>query len=417
MILTKAFSARKPKIVNSVVRKSEGISLPELVNTLGAATGAGQIVTPESSKNIAVAYRCGNILSDDIAKLPLQVFVSRQDGEADRQRPDSYRQNLAWLLERKPNRWWSPFQFKKQLAQWLIFWGNSYVWEPPTYPREHFILPANVTFPVFDRAGELWYETTFRNNKREYLPDVEVAHFLINPDETGFNGRGVVQYARETLGRQLAAYSSQNSLFKNGLSAAGILWLNGESTPEIRQKTREKYEEVMSGTANNSRIAVLDNKVSKFEPVTMNPRDVEFLSLIQENDIAVMNFFGMPAYKLNTGKQAYNSNEQQNNDYLCTTLDPYLVQIEQVGALKWLTELEQGYTYLRFERSALFRTNAKERGEYLNAAIQSGRLRPNEARQIEDRPRDSNPAADLLYMMANVQPLGAQAQDAQGATP
>lgn len=415
MILSKALSGRKPtKLVNDVIRKTEGITLPELINTLGVATGSGQLVTPESSKNVATAYRCGNILSDDIAKLPLQVFVSRADGESERQRPDPYLQNLSWLLERKPNRWWSPFQFKKQLAQWIIHWGNGYVWEPPTYPREHFILPANKTYPVFDRNGELWYATTFRNNKQDYLPAVEVAHFMINPDETGFNGRGVVQYARETIGRQLAAYGSQNSLFKNGLSTAGILWLDGESKPEMRKKVREMYEEVMSGPENNSRIAVLDKKVSKFEPVTMNPRDVQFLSLMQENDIAVMNFYGMPAYKLNTGKQAYNSNEQQNNDYLSTTLDPYLVQIEQVGGLKWVPEIEQGYTYLRWERAALFRTNAKERGDYLNAAIQNGRLRPNEARQIEDRPKDANPAADMLYMPSNIQPMGTPTRASQG---
>lgn len=386
---------------------TEGIQLPELINILGLATGSGQVVTPENSKNVATAYRCGNILSDDIAKLPLQVYTSRRTGEVERQRPDPFLRNLAWLLEREPNRWWSPFQFKKQLAQWLIHWGNGFVWQPPVYPREHFILPSNVTFPAFDLDGNLWYGTRFRGDQHtSYLPAVEVAHFMINPDETGFNGRGVIQYARETIGRQLSAYASQNSLFKNGLSASGILWLAGDSSPEIRKKVREMYEEVMSGESNAGRIAILDKKITQFQPVTMQPKDIQFLSLIQDNDVAVMNYFGMPSYKLNTGKQAYNSNEQNNNDYLSTTLDPYLVQIEQVGGLKWLPLEEQGYTYLRFERSALFRTNAKERGDYLNAAIQNGRLKPNEARQIEDRPADPNPAADLLYMPSNIQPMG-----------
>jgi HK97 family phage portal protein len=165
------------------------------------------------------------------------------------------------------------------------------------------------------------------------------------------------------------------------------------------------YEETMSGEVNASRFAVLDTKVSKFEPVTMNPRDVQFLSLLQDNDIAVMNFFGMPAYKLNTGKQAYQSNEQNNLDYLSTTLDPYLVQDEQVGGIKWLSEEEQGYMYLRYERSALFRTDAKSRGDYLNAAIQNMRMTPNQARQIEDSPRDPNPAADKLYRNAGVVPI------------
>jgi len=399
MILRKVLS-RKPIIApvkNAIT--TEGISTTELINTLGMATGSGQMVTPESSKNVATAYRCGNILSDDIAKMPLQVYVSRRTGEIERQRPDPFLRNLAWILERQPNRWWIPFLFKKQVAQWLIHWGNGYIWQPPIYPREHFILPSNVTYPVFDlNTGELWYRTQFRGDHHQsYIPAVEVAQLMINPDETGFNGRGVVQYARETIGRQLSAYASQNSLFKNGLSAAGILWLAGDSSPDVRKKVREMYEEVMSGESNSGRIAILDKKITQFQPVTMQPKDIQFLSLIQDNDIAVMNYFGMPSYKLNTGKQAYNSNEQNNLDYLSTTLDPYLVQYEQVGGSKWLSLDEQGYTYLRFERSALFRTDAKSRGDYLNASIQNMRMTPNEARQVEDRPASLDPAADKLY--------------------
>ncbi len=409
MILSKALSRKRTTVSHVASSTKEGVQLPELINTLGLATASGQVVTPESSKNVATAYRCGNILSDDIAKMPLQVFISRRTGEIERQRPDPFGRNLAWILERQPNRWWSPFQFKKQVAQWLIHWGNGYTWQPPVYPREHFILPSNVTYPVFDRDGELWYATKFRGDRHtSYIPAVEVAHVMINPDETGFNGRGVIQFARETIGRQLSGYASQSALFKNGLSAAGILWLAGESAPEMRKKVREMYEEVMSGDANSGRIAILDKKITQFQPVTMNPRDIQFLSLLQDNDIAVMNFYGMPSYKLNTGKQAYNSNEQNNLDYLSTTLDPYLVQIEQVGMLKWLELEEQGYTYLRFERSALFRTDAKSRGEYLNSAISYGRLKPNEARQVEDRPADPNPAADKLYMASNIKPMGEQ---------
>jgi HK97 family phage portal protein len=409
MILTRAISRMQRKAVIAPVNAAATqVDLPELISTLGLATGAGQIVTPESSKNVATAYRCGNILSDDVAKLPLQVYTSRSAGQIERQRPDGFLHNLAWLLEKQPNRWWTPFLFKKILMQWLLHWGNWYVWQPPIYPRELFVLPANVTYPVFDKQGQLWYATTFSGDKKKtYLPDVEVAHNLINPDESGHVGRGVVQYARETLGRQLAAYASQNSLFKNGLSAAGILWLAGDSSTDMRTKVRTMYEETMSGDNNSGRIAVLDKKVAKFEPVTLQPKDVQFLELIQDNDIAVMNYYGMPAYKLNTGKQAYNSNEQQNLDYLSTTLDPHLVQFEQVGSQKWLTTEEQNYTYLRFERAALFATDAKSRGEYLNGAIQNGRMRPNEARQIEDRAADPNPAANMLYMPSNIQPMGA----------
>lgn len=415
-ILSKALAPRKSQAkVSAPVNVTTELSLPELVNTMGMTTGSGQVVTPENSKNVATAYRCGNIISDDVAKMPLQTFISRQPGVTERMRPDGFTYNIAWRLERQPNRWWTPFWFKKVSIQWLLYWGNNFIWQPPSYTRELFILPARVTYPVFDRSGDLWYCTTFRGeHKPTYIPAAEVMHTLINPDETGFNGRGVVQFARETIGRQMAGYRSQNSLFKNGLSAAGILWLAGESSKEAREKVRDMYDEVMTGTNNTGRIAVLDKKISKFEPVTMQPKDVQFLELLQDNDIAIMNFFGMPSYKLNIGKQSYQSNEQNNLDYLSTTLDPFLVQWEESAASKWLSIEEQGYTYFRYERSALYRTDAKSRGEFLNGAINNGRMSPNEARQIEDRTKSDNPAADLLYMNSSIQPIGAQQGAANG---
>ena len=407
MILGKAVNV----VLNSV---TPTWTRPELVSTMPVITGSGQSVSPEKSKNVATAYRCGNILSDDVAKMPLQTFVSRRPGEIERVRPNGRLKNIAYRLERKPNRWWSPFLFKKMAIQWLLYWGNALIWMPPSGNREMFLLPINQTQPLMDVNANLWFMTRFRGDPLPTpIPAVEVLHLMINPDESGMWGRSIITYARETIGRQLSAYAMQNTLYKQGLSAAGILWLDGESKPEMRTKVREMYEETMSGYDNNSRIAILDKKVSKFEAITMKPVDVQFLQGMQQNDAEVANYFGMPLHKINLGKQSYESNTAQQLDYLSTTVDPYLVQWEDGAETQWLTEEEQEYTYFRFERSALLRTDPKSRGEYLNGAINNGRLTPNEGRQIEDRPADLNPAANKLYMPSNIQPMGESQQGAK----
>ncbi len=391
------------RIVNSV---TPTWTRPELVSTVGFTASSGQKVTIENSNNVATAYRCVNIISDDIAKMPLQTFVSRRPGEIERMRPNAAQQNIAWRLEKKPNRWQTPFQFKKRVIKWLLHWGNGLVWRPPRSGNELFILASNTTIPGFDENGNLWYKTRFPYSAvDEYIPAVEVLHLMINPDETGMWGRGVVQYARDTLGRQMAAYASQDALFKTGLSAGGILWLDGEGSAEVRKKVRESYEETMSGPDNNNRVVILDKKITKFEQITMRPTDVQFLQSMQQNDAEIANYFGMPLHKINMGKQSYESNTAQQLDYMSTTIDPFAVQWEEAATIKWLTEMEQEYTYFRFERSVLLRTDPKSRGEYLNGAINNGRLKPNEARQIEDRAADPDPAANMLYMPVNVQPI------------
>ena len=363
------------------------MTLPEYVEAVGGGTKAGQVVTVESSKNVHTAYRCINIISDDIAKMPFQTFINRSPGVIERMQPSNrIPVNISWLLEVSPNRNMTPFIFKKTVVQWSLNWGAGYVWYPVPKPGqrpEMFVLPSDVTFPVYDMQGNIWYQTKFSNGETKYIPGVEVFALIINSTD-GVTGKSVITYARESLGRRLGASDTQANFYRQGLNPGGIIWMDGAIDKEARKKVRNSYQEAMGGSENAYSLAIFDSKVSKFEQVTMKPIDVQFLQGIEVNDMEIANFFGMPLYKLNMGKQSYESNEQQNLDYLNTTLDPFLVQWEQCAALKWLREDEQNYIYFKFNRDVLLRTDAKTRSDVIAKRIQSGVLTPNEGRQIDD---------------------------------
>jgi HK97 family phage portal protein len=405
MILSRAVQRTFPRKQAAVPAQLKNetrqtMTLPELVEFLGTSTISGERVTAATARSIASFYRGVNIIGDDIASMPLQVFTSRKPGQIQRVPPDPITHNLAWLLEQGPNRYQTPAQFKKMYVEWLIHHGNAYIWQPPRSPRELFLLRSDKTYPEFDVEGNRWFHTTFSNNQPADLPDVEVTHVMINPDVTGFVGRGVLQFARERLGIQLGAYRTQGKLYKNGLNANAVIQMAGELSPDARRKVKDEFLTQAGGAENAFGVVVIDQKMLQFTPITMKGTDMQFLESIQATDLDIANFLGIPLQKLNQGKQAYNSNEQQDLDYLKTTLNPYLVQLEQSGARGWLSEAERPYTYIRFERSAILRTDAKSRGEYLNAAIQSGRMTPNEARQIEDMPAFTG--GDQHYMPANI---------------
>ena len=377
-----------------------------MVDYLGHRTTSGQSVTAENSRNVASAYRCGNIISDDVAKMPLKV-ISRSGATINQVDPDARMRNLAYLLEISPNRYQvSPFLFKKQVMNWLIFWGNAYVWTPPGFPREMFVLPASKVEPVFDEAGNLWYE--YKNGENDenklYLPLNEVMQLMINPDQTGFKGRSVITYARESIGRQMGAYETMGNFYAQGLNPSGIIWTNGDLNKDARDKVRSSYTQAMGGSENAYKLAVFDSKISKFEPITMKPVDVQFLESINATDVDIANYFGLPIYKFNMGKQSYQSNEQQNLDYLSTTLDPYLVQWEQAGRLKWIPEGEQATTYIKFIRESMLRTDAKTRADYMRTKIESGQMTPNEARGLDDLSPYAD--GDSYYMASNIAKIG-----------
>ena len=354
---------------------------PEVASTYSHRTK--KIVTDETSKRISTAYRCANILSDDIASMPFQVFEKR-GRNIERIMPDGIARNIAYLLEIQPNRNMVPLIFMKTCVDWLIHWGNAYIWTPQQPYREMFILRADQTYPVFDQDGSLWYKTIFPSGKQETIPGVEVAQLMINPKD-GLIGRSVLTFARDTIGRQQGAQETQDRIQGNGLTPGGIIWTAKEvESREARQKIRDAYLESVSGSEHSGGVAVLDPKISKFEPVTMKPVDAQFLESILATDAQIANFYGMPLYKLNLGKQSYESNEQQNIDYLRTTLNPYLKQFEQVARVKWLRLEEQGTRYFRFNRDSLLQTDAKSRAEFKKTMIETGQMSPNEGRAIDD---------------------------------
>jgi HK97 family phage portal protein len=316
------------KIAKSFRNTATSMTLSQLVDGLGA-TSSGEVVTPDSAKSIDIVYRAGNILSDDVAKLPFQQ-IQRVGRSIEQVKPDAFLRNNAYLLEVTPNEWgWTPFLFKKQIILWQFHHGNAYIWSPPVWPPQKLILPADRTKPVFDTAGNLWYRHTFTNGQTEYIPGVEILQLLINPDETGMEGRGVIQYARETIGRQLAAFKTQGKFYAQGLNPSAYITVNSPLDATGRAKYRDSYGEAMSGTNNAYRLAVFDSKITSFQPITMKPADAEFLESIDANDVRLATFCGIPLHMLNRGKEAYNSNEQKYIEYLQGSLDAYLVPFEQ----------------------------------------------------------------------------------------
>jgi HK97 family phage portal protein len=299
---------------------------------------------------------------------------------------------------------------------WLVTYGNAYIWQPASSGgrREMFVLNSAVTEALYDRSGMLWYRTQTKDGIYFYLPEVEVLNLMINSSD-GISGKGVVAYARESLGRQMGAYETQGKFYSQGLNPGGMIWMAGEVDAKARARVREAYEEAMSGSSNAYRLAVMDPKVTKFEQITMKPVDAQFLESIQENDLEIANFFGVPLYKLDRGKQSYASNEQSNLDYLTTTLDPYLVQIEQAAQVKWLNYIEQNSMYFRFNRDVLLRTDAKTRAEYLEKKIFSGQMTPNEARMIDDMP--AYEGGDEHYIPANMGRIGSMSNATQPPLP
>jgi HK97 family phage portal protein len=375
----------------------------EFISSYGEQTVANERVSVERSKTLDTFYRAANTIIDDVAMMPFQQF--ERIGETIQQvYPDEKLYNIPYLMQITPNPWgWTPFQFKQVKMQWKLFHGNSYVWRPPVWPPQLLILPADKTKPVIEAStGDLWYQVQFTNGKYDYIPAVEILHELINPDASGLIGRGVVTYARETLGRQLGAHKTQSKFYSQGLNPSGVLYLaDNIKTDDVeeREKLRRMFTEKISGSDGAYNIAVADKRIRDFKPVSLSPKDAMFLESMDADDRAIANFFKMPLHMMNMGKEAYNSNEQKFGEYLQQTLDPHLIPMEQGARIRWLAHDKQATNYFKFNRGSILRMNAKERAEVNEIKIRSGQMNANEARALDEQ--NAYAEGNDFYMSTN----------------
>lgn len=378
-LLSDLFTPANPKI------DSQNSPSVAMESSYGKRTQSGQVVSVFSSQCIATAYRAKNIITDALASMPFKQY-HRADGRTSEVNEDAVTRNIPYLTQIQVNDWgWTPFQLIKSFFEWELFYGNGLIWKPPVSPAQLFILPTNKTRPLYDMDGNLWYEHRFSSNaKPAYIPSVEVLHTLINPDETGVWGQGVITFARETFGRRLSANKAQSMLHAQGFMPAMIMKLNGDSNKEQRAVVREAYEDAMSGTDNAYRLAIIDKKIESYTPVEMQLKDSDWLESISATDDDIALFFGIAGHMLNRGKEAYESNQQKFEEFKALTLDPLAVPFEQAARIRWLSLKDQPTDYFKFKREALLRMLPAERATMNANKFQNGAISINEWRAQDE---------------------------------
>lgn len=119
-----------------------------------------------------------------------------------------------------------------------------------------------------------------------------------------------------------------------------------------------------------------------------------------------------PAFLHDLSKGTFANVEQQDLSLVKHLLGQWAKALEGEMNLKLFgrkSSREAGGRYVEHNLSGLMRGDFKTRTEGLARAIQTGQITPNEARQLDNRPRHSNPAADELLVQGATVVLGSNA--------
>lgn len=340
--------------------------------------------TAEKLSAVAAAHR---IYTNTLASLPWMI---RQKIGDERHEPDHY---LEPILKSRANEHMTAFMANKALASQSFWYGKSfgYIDRGANGQVKGIIpLPSAGASRYIDRdSGTVWYgfsvdtdHPDYPRLRRKFTESELLIHYYESYD--GTQGRGVLELARETISSDGMAQAYGKRFFKNGARVSGIVEVAGELNQTNREIIRDDFERMATGMDNAFRVAVLDLGM-KYTPLGINQKDSQFLETRAFSVEEISRFTGIPAYMMQAGKQSYQSNEQQQLDFLVNTMQPHLVQKEQEWSYKLLSQRErEAGMYFKLNFASILRGDNQARSAYYEKMTAIGVYNADECRALED---------------------------------
>lgn len=345
------------------------------------------VANAEQLSPVAAAHR---ILTDSMSVLPIAL---RRKAGGERQELDT-RPDLDYVLHCRMNDAMSPAMGKKILMS-QAFWhglGAAYI-ERDALGRVTGLYPLQTAGYQYMRdrdTGQSWYAFTVDDMTRKFQPGDLLLCFFETYD--GKHGRGMLDLARETVATDRAAQKYLRKFYAGGGALSGVLEISTDATPQTREKVRKAFQSYASDMDSVFKMAVVD-KGMKYTPIGISQSDAQFIESRGFSVAEVARFTGIPEFMLQSGKQSYNSNEQQQLVFVTNALVPHVTMWEQEWAYKLFTDAElRDGCYMRFNVSALMRGDDATRSKFYQTMVYSGIYNLDECRALEEM----NPMPDGL---------------------
>lgn len=345
----------------------------------GRKTASGERVSESNSLVQPDIFACVNVLSDDIAKLPIHTY-KRTEGGIER-KPEHMSAHAVYA---RPNPYMTAFTWKKLMMTHVLTWGNAYSYiqfGSHGYPEALFPLRPDYTNAyVHPTTGMLWYQTVL-NGKAIELYDYEVLHFKgLSTD--GIHGKSPIGVVREHIGAQAAATKYNAKLYKNEATPRGILKVPAFLDEKPKENVRKEWKRVNQG----ENIAIIDNGL-EYQSISMPLQEAQFVESMKFNKAQISMIYKVPLHKLNELDKATFSNiEHQSIEYVRNTLQPWIVNFEQELNVKLFLDHDQksGH-YVKFNIDSELRGDSKTQAEYLKTLHETGVLNKDEIRELLER--------------------------------
>ena len=358
-------------------------------NPVGMGTPAGMMVDVETAKNISAWYRGRDILATVLAMLPLQLLTRLpNDGGSEPAKSNP----LYDILHSKPNDWQDSFQWRRQKMYHLIDYGNGYDRIVPGargfVDQLHPIPPSLVTPKQLD-TGRIVFD--IRNPKTNMVTTStqdEIFH-LRGASDDGIVGKGILSYARSSLGTALATESYAGNIYAKGTLNGGVI----ENPGTLDEEAARRMAKSFATRVGEWHLPKILEQGSKFTPNKMTPQDAQMLDSRKYTVDDIARWLGVPRLMLENSDPSFGNAEQFTQNFIDFVMGPWLALWEY--AISDQLILAPRKYFAQFTRQALVRGNFKDRVEGLTSMVNAGIITVDEARDVEDLNKRGGKADEL----------------------
>lgn len=376
------------------------ISAQSIVSFFGmdGTSAAGEVVTIDSAMGVPAVWDAVNFLSGTLAGLPLHVYRKTKAGR------EKVSGAIADLLHDAANDEMSSFEWRMNHFTGVFTHGRgvSFI-ERAATGRPLNLWPLDPTRVSVRRvAGRRFYDYRDGNRTVTYAAsEVIDTPFALKSD--GLVHRSPILSNKDVIGQAQAVTKYAARFFANGGVPAFAVTGNFQS-PNSMQRAGDDLAAAVKKAAAEQRQALVLPTGLEIKPIGVDAQKsqlVETQRFLVEQVARI--FHEPPTFLQDLSNGTYSNTEQQDLHFTKHTIKRWAEQFEQECNLK-LFGRSSNRQYVEFSLDGLLRGDAKSRFEGYAQAIQHGVLKPNEARQMENRPDD--PDGDGLFMQGAMMPIG-----------
>jgi len=373
-----------------------------LVNIFGwgSVSSAGVTVSEDNALGVPAIWAAINFLSGTLASLPLNVY-EKTDGSREKSKKP-----IQSIVHDAVNDETTSFDWRKYSFERTLSGGRSITFIQRNGSGKianlYSLDPSSVTIKRINNQKFYTWKEGGKERTEGARNIIDIPFMLAADNITAYSP---FNKHRDTIGLAIAATDYGAKIFKNGGVPPFVMSGNFQSGAALKRASND-VEEVLNEEKNKDRQVLSLPANHEIKQLGFDPEKMQLVELKRFIIEEVARIYSLPPNFLQDLTNGTFSNvEQQDLHLVKHTVRRWVVQAEQELNLK-LFGRGNTNTYVEFNLDGLLRGDFMSRMQGYATGIQNAIIKPNEARSMENRPKDGK-GDDLLIQGATV-PLGSQ---------